>query len=34
MTESINPILSKSVRLDAAPTVLEDIAIDFLVIEQ
>jgi|GEM_PF-3053352 hypothetical protein len=29
MTESINPILSKSVRLDAAPTVLEDIAIEF-----
>jgi hypothetical protein len=29
MTESINPILSKSVRLGAAPTVLEHIAIEF-----
>ena len=29
MTESISPILSKLVRLDAAPTILEHIAIDF-----
>jgi hypothetical protein len=29
MTESISPILSKLVRLDATPTVLGHIAIDF-----